>query len=145
MSVDRNAFLNAVGGFLAGCGEVGLCCFFALLVYWSNTAPSIADPSLGYVFQHNNHGSITYFNAFQRTSCALLPFISILLFILGFATVPKKNVTYKSGQLSFSAKYELDDPRGWNRVGKICGAIFALLFIFLIGPCFVTWLNSFDF
>ena len=139
---DRRDARNAIAGFLAAYGWVSFFCFFYLVISWAAAAPHAPDPSRGLVFPHNEHGSITYFSAFQGTSCALLFATSPLLFFLGIAASPKKNVVSKTALLSFSMRWEPDDPREVQRVGATVGAVAAPVVIFLLGPSLVLNLNS---
>lgn len=143
--IDRNAGLNAASGFLAGYGWIAFFCFLCLVEHWAHISPRTADPAHGYVFPHNEHGSITYFSAFQGTSCALLFSTSIPLFFLAIAICPKRNVISRTNRFSFSMKWDRDDPRGWGPVAAACGAIAAPLIVFLIGPALIVWLNSIGF
>lgn len=116
-------------------------CFFGLVLYWARVAPILPDPQHGLIYPHNEHGSITYFSAFQATSCFLLFSVSPLLFLIGFSIAPKKNIKARSGKLSWSMRFDPDDPRKvlvWSQLG---GAILAPLLIFTIGPSLVHLLN----
>jgi len=88
--VNRNVLRNLTRSFLAGYGFVSFFCFFGLVSAWSHTAPRLADTAIGAVFPHNEHGSITYFTAFQGTSAALLFMSSIPLAFLGIFVLPTK-------------------------------------------------------
>ena len=140
--IDRKNALNAISGFLAGYGWVSFVCFLYLVSSWSARAPQSPDPANGLIYPRNEHGSITYFSGFQGTSCALLFTSSLLFFGVGFYLTPKKDVTYKSGRLSFLMKFKSDDPDKIQRVGVAVGAIAAPLIIFLLGPSIVHGLNS---
>jgi len=143
--ISRRVALNAVSGFLGAYGWVSFFCFLYLVTTWAATAPHIPDPGHGFVFPHNEHGSITYFSGFQGTSCALLFGTSPLFFMSGLALSPKKNVVFKTGRLGFSMKWEPDDPRKIRRVAMAIGAAAAPILIFLIGPGLVRGLNSIGF
>lgn len=139
---DQKALRNVIGGFLAAYGWVSFFCFIGLVRYWATTAPTMPDPVKGLIFPHNEHGLITFFSAFQGTSCALLFATSIPLGFLGILIGPKKNVISRSGTLWFSAKWEQDDPQKLAPWAMACGAISAPILVFLIGPPLVNWLNS---
>ena len=121
---------------------VAFACFFYLDWRWVHSAPSLPNPIRGLVYSHDEHGSVTYLSAFQATSLVLLFAVPIPLALIGFFIVPKKNLVSKRGFLSASWKWDNDDPSHVGRIGSICGAIAALLTVFLIGPVLVTWLNS---
>jgi len=133
---------NLVAGFLTAYGWVSFACFFYLVITWTAGAPHTPDPSRGLIYPHNEHGSITYFSAFQGTSCALLFATSPLIFILGSAASPKKNVIAKTGKLSFTMRWEHDDPRRLQRVGSVMGAVASIVVVFALGPRLVLYLNS---
>jgi hypothetical protein len=144
-TIERKDALNAISGFMAGYGWVSFVCFFYLLASWAGMAPDKPDPAHGLIFPHNEHGSITYFSALQSTSCALLFGTSPLFFFFAVLISPKKEVVYKSKTLSFSIRWQPDDPRKIQRVGMALGSVAAALFIFLVGPLLVTYLNSIGF
>jgi hypothetical protein len=139
---DRKDERNVVAGFLATYGWVSFACFFYLVITWAAGAPHTPDPSLGLIYPHNEHGSITYFSAFQGTSCALLLGTSPLIFVLGMAASPKKEVVIKTGKFRFAMIWKPDDPRRLRRVGAVFGALAAPLVIFNFGPSLVLSLNS---
>ena len=138
---DRNSILNAVSGALAAYGWLSFCFFFYLVTNWSVSAPRQPDMSHGLIFAHNNHGTITYFSAFQGTSCAILFATSIPMVFLAIGISPKKNVLSRQGRLSFSMKWKSDDPKGYQKRGMFCGAVAAPVIVFAFGPLFVAWLN----
>jgi hypothetical protein len=140
-TIDSKTARNIAAGLLMGFGWTAGMCFFGLLLYWARISPTLPEPQLGLVYPHNEHGSITYFSAFQATSCFLLFSISPLLFLIGFSIAPKKNIKTRVGKLSWSMKFDPDDPRkvlGWSQLG---GAILAPLVIFTVGPSFVHLVN----
>lgn len=139
---DRRDARNAIAGFLAAYGWVSFFCFFYLVISWAAAAPHAPDPSRGLIYPHNEHGSITYFSAFQGTSCALLFGTSPLFFMLGIAASPKRDVVSRTGPLSFSMEWKPDDPNKVQRVGAILGAAAAPVVIFFLGPSLVVCLNS---
>ena len=138
----RKDILNAVSGFLAAYGFVAFFCFFYLVDRWVEVAPSNPDPVNGIIFPHNEHGSITYFSAFQGTSCALLFWTSPLLFFVALFLTPKQNVQTQRGFLSIRTTWDKDDANGFQTIGMVFGAIAAPIIVFLLGPPLVTWLNS---
>lgn len=140
--IDRRDTRNALAGFLAAYAAISFACFLYLVISWSATAPHTPDPSRGLVYLHNEHGSITYFSAFQATSCALLLNTSPLLFFLGIALAPKKDVVSRTGSFSFSMRWKPDDPRRLQRVGFAIGTVAALTVVFLMGPSLVASLNA---
>jgi len=140
--IDPKTPPNIAAGALAGLGWTGLLCSFALRLYWLRVAPTSPHPQRGVIYPHNEHGSITYFTAFQSTSCDLLFLVSPLLFIVGFALLPKRNVKTRSGKLWWSTRFDADDPQKvllWSELG---GGILALLLIFTVGPSVVHLINQ---
>jgi hypothetical protein len=91
-SPNENVLRNVAGGLLAGYGFVAFFCFMFLVLHWANVAPRAPDPAHALVFPHNEHGAITYFSAFQATSCALLFATSVPLAFIGMIIAPKKNI-----------------------------------------------------
>lgn len=140
--IERNDALNVGGAFLAAYGWVAFSCFIYLVLRWAHAAPTSPDPARGLVYSHNEHGSITYFSAFQATSCALLLSTSIPLFFLGALVIPKRNVVYRHGFLSVSAKWDPDDPKRLQRIGLSLGAMAAPIIVFMFGPFLVNALNA---
>ena len=143
--VSRKDVLNALAGVMAGYAWVSFACFFILVLRWAAIAPHQPDPAHGLIFPHNEHGSITYFSAFQSTSCTLLLNTSPFLFMLAAVIVPKKKAVYKSSRLGFSMKWKPDDPRKIGQVSTAIGSVLALLVVFVLGPPIVTYLNSIGF
>ncbi len=131
---DRTA-RNVVGGFLVGYGIVAFACFFYLVQHWAATAPRAPDVAGGFVFRHNEHGAISYFSAFQGTSCALLFFTSIPIALVGGAILA-------AGGGFRRAAYAKADPGGVAKWGGLAGAVAAPALIFLLGPIVVGWLNA---
>ena len=142
---DRKDALNAISGFLAAYGWFSFACIFYLVISWAAVAPHTPNPVNGLIYRHNEHGTITYFSGFQGTSCTLLFTTSLLFFGLGFYLSPKKDVVYKTGKLSFSMRYNPDDPNKIQRLGLAIGAVSAPLIIFFLGPSVVRGLNSIGF
>ena len=140
--IERNDILNVAGAFLATYGGVAFLCFFYLVQQWAHAAPTSPDAQSGFVYAHNEHGSITYFSAFQTTSCALLFSTSIPLAFVGAFITPKRNLAYQRGRLSFSAKWDPDDPKRLRRMGSLCGALAAPIVVFIFGPFLVNALNA---
>ena len=52
--------------------------------------------------------------------------------------IPKQNVDFRRGFLSFSMKWELDDPENLNRIGFVAGALAAPLLVFVVGATVVN-------
>jgi hypothetical protein len=140
--IERNDILNVAGGFLAAYGFIAFFCFLYLVERWAHGAPTSPDPTHGYIYPHNEHGWITYFSAFQATSCALLFATSIPLSFLGAFIMPRRNVQYRRGCLSVGAKWDPDDPKKLQRVGGLVGAASSPLIVFVAGPHLVAALVS---
>jgi len=140
--IGTNDVLNVVGPFLAAYGFIAGVCFFILMDVWSHGAPTSPDVARGYVYSHDEHGWITYFSAFQATSCALLLATSLPLFFVGVLVGPKRNVIYRRGWLSIGATWDPDDPKRLRRFGFLGGAVFAPIIVFIVGPSLVRALNS---
>lgn len=135
---NRNDILNVVGAFLAAYGWVAFFCFLYVVERWAHSAPTSPDPAHGLVYSHNEHGWITYFSAFQTTTCALLFSTSIPLSLVGILVSPKRNVVYRRGCLSVGAKWDPDDPKKLQRVGFLLGAVAAPILVFILGPIVVN-------
>ena len=138
--IERNDVLNVGSAFLAAYGFVAFFCFLYVQSRWMNAAPTVPDPAHGYIYSHNEHGSITYFSAFQSTSCWLLFSTSIPISFVGILIGPKRNVVHRRNWLSFGATWDADDPRRLQRVGFILGALAAPIIVFIIGPALVNHL-----
>ncbi|MDB5712710.1 MAG: hypothetical protein JWO15_107 [Sphingomonadales bacterium] len=134
--------LNVVGPFLAAYGWVAFFCFFYLVERWAHAAPTSPNAAHGYVYPHNEHGWVTYFSAFQATAAALLFSTSIPISFVGILVSPKRDVIYRRGFLSISAKWDPDDPRRLQRFGFFGGAAAAPIIVFLFGPSLVESLNA---
>jgi hypothetical protein len=135
--------MNFAGNFLAGYGWMAFVCFIYLVVTWVGASPVAPDPGQDLLYPHNEHGRITYFSAFQATSCYLLFLTSIPLFFVGTAIIPKKNVKVLRGPwLSISSRWDPDDPEKVGRWGMLAGMLSTPALVFGAGPVLVRWLNS---
>ena len=140
-----NRILNAAGGFLTGYGFVAFFCFLGIVEHWSGTAPTAPAPTIGAILPHNDHGSITYFTAFQATSCALLFETSIPLVFIGGLIVPKRDIKSWGGLLAWRVTWNQDDPSHLFKWGLALGALSAPAIVFRLGPTLVHWLVSLGF
>jgi len=140
--IERNDVLNVAGAFLVAYGFVAGVCFFILVDVWAHGAPTSPDPARGYVYSHDEHGWITYFSAFQATSCALLLATSVPVFFVGVIVGPKRNVVSRRGFLSVGATWEPDDPKKLRRFGFVLGVVAAPIIVFVLGPFLVDALNA---
>jgi len=140
--IETNDVLNVVGPFLAAYGVVAGVCFFILVDVWAKGAPTSPDAARGYVYSHDEHGWITYFSAFQATSCVLLLATSVPVFFVGLIVGPKRNVVYRRGLLSVGATWDPYDPKKLRRFGFVLGAVAAPIIVFIVGPFLVRALNS---
>lgn len=129
-----NETLNFVGGLLVAYGFVAQLCFFLLLDHWEKVLPKVPNSTPGYVFEHSEHGAISYFSGFEGVSCTILFFTSVPIAFLGVFLMPKKNF--------IALRADRNDPNNIQPYGLVSGAIAALLIIFVVGPPFVRLLNS---
>jgi hypothetical protein len=132
-----NPVANVTGGILFGYGIAAFACFFGLDQMWFAAAPHKPDPSLGLIFQHNEHGDYRYFTAFQATAAICLPISAILTGFIGWLIAPKKNIASHFGKVSFSMKFDSDDPKGLSNYALALGILLAPFFIFVVGPTLV--------
>lgn len=130
---------NIAGAFMLAYSMVAFTCFLILDETWAHSAPARPDYRRGLVYAHNEHGWITYFSAFQATSCALLFGTMLLLGIAGIAILPKRNI--KTGRACLWARWDWDDPCGGQRIGTLYGLFAAVFFLFAAGPLLVDGLN----
>lgn len=118
----RNDLRGVIAGFLAGYGFASFVCFVGLTIAWASVAPHAPDPAHGLIYPHNEHGAITYFSAFQVTSCALL-LVAWPVFFLAALSICR-------------------DPRALSPKGLVLGGACALLFTFFAGAALVAGLNG---
>jgi hypothetical protein len=130
--------LNVGSAFLAAYGFVAFFCFLYVQGRWFNAAPTVPDAARGYIYSHNERGSIAYFSAFQSTSCWVLFWTSIPISFVGILMGPKRNVVHRRNWLSFGATWHPDDPKNLQRVGFILGALAAPAIVFIVGPALVN-------
>jgi len=136
--IERNDVLNVGGAFLAAYGWVAFFLFLYLDQRWAHGAPTSPNPATGYIYSHDEHGWITYFSAFQATSCALLFSTSIPISFIGIFVSPKRNVVCRRGFLSVGANWDPDDPKRLQRIGFACGALAAPILVLIAGPILVN-------
>jgi hypothetical protein len=133
---------NLMAGFLAAYGIISFFCFIFLERTWTVVAPKAPNVMHGYIYQHNNHGSYTYFSAFQATTCALMFMTSIPLCAIGIAMAPKNNLRFSSSKFGHSWTYESDDPTAIRWKAAFVGALVTPAFLFTLGHHIIESLNS---
>jgi hypothetical protein len=136
---------NIIAGLLGGYGFVSFFCFIALDLMWSRTAPSHPNAILGLTYQHNEHGSYTYFSQFQATTCWLMFMTSIPLGFVGMLIAPRKNITGVVRWYAASFKWDQDDPGALMKWAALASAAATPLLVFFVGPHIVRGLNSVGF
>lgn len=136
---------NIIAGVLFGYGFVSFFCFLALNLMWSRTAPREPNEALGLIYPHNEHGSYTYFSAFQATTCWLLFTTSIPLAFAGIFLAPRKNVTGAIRWYGASFRWDQDDPDGLLKWAVIASAAATPFLVFFIGPYIIRGLNDLGF
>ena len=137
-----NAARNIVAGLLAGYGFASFLCFIALDLMWSRTAPRQPDAALGLIYRHNEHGSYSYFSAFQATACWLMFTTSIPLVFAGAFIAPRKNIAGAVRWFGFSFKWDPDDPGGFMKWTALAAAAATPFFVFFVGPYIIRGLNA---
>jgi hypothetical protein len=142
VGANTNILRNFCGTLLFGYGWMSMICFFYLDIHWAHTAPSLKNIPEGLVFPHNEHGSITYFSAFQATSCYLLFLTSVPLGAVGHLIVPWKRVLESGMDRKVRWVSRIDDPDHVSKWGLACGFCCAPIMVFLIGPSLVRGLNA---
>lgn len=137
-----NAARNIIAGVLGGCGAASFFCFIALDILWSRAAPRQPNEALGLVYRHNEHGSYTYFSAFQATACGLMFMTSIALGSAGAFIAPRKNLLGPARRYGARFKWERDDPGDFLKWTALVSVAVAPLFVFFIGPYIIRGLNA---
>ena len=138
VNLARNIFC----GFVAAYGWLSFACFFYLDTAWARAAPRESNSSLGAVYGHNEHGSITYFTAFQATTCWLMFNTSIPLGIVAILVQPKKNITGRASWFGFRYKWDADDPSHAATWAAVVGTVATPFLVFVIGPHLIRALNA---
>ena len=134
---------NKVGGFLFGFGWLGFFLFLIIVLRWVHYAPIRPNPALGQLYAHNEHGSITYFTAFQATSSYIMFWSMFASGAFAMAVLPKQLVTVRRwGRMPLGASWEHDDKKGLIRPSAYVGAMFSPFAFFVIGPPIVVALNN---
>jgi hypothetical protein len=138
-----NKRANLIAGGLFGYAFAAFAIFFVVVMTWTRAAPSVPNVASGQIYRHNEHGSTTYFTAFQATSCALLFFSAFLSFLLCMAIGPKKNMRVtRLGGVPLGCGWDHDDPDNAGKRGALWGAASTLAIVLVLGPPVVAWLNS---
>jgi hypothetical protein len=136
---------NIVAGVLLGYGFVSFLCFLVLSVMWAGAAPGQPNEALGLIYRHNEHGSYSYFSAFQATACWLMFTTSIPLAFVGLFLAPRKNVTGIVRWYGASFRWAPDDPGALMKRAAIASAAATPFFVFFIGPYIIRGLNAVGF
>ena len=144
LNLWRNRDLRAkIAGIVAGCIIVSYATFFTLLLIWEKSAPTEPNELSGNVLIHSDHGAISYFTAFQATSCALLFWFGFVGTGLAILTMPKRDkVVTKLGGIPLGVRWQSDDEQGVMRNWTMRGGLIAAPCIWFLGPLLVGWLNQ---
>jgi hypothetical protein len=140
-----DAARNVIAGLLVGYGSVSFFCFLILEELWARAAPRQPNEALGLTFVHNEHGSYTYFSAFQATAGELMFSTSIPLCFLAMLLAPKKNVTGAGRWYAARFHWNQDDPKGLMKWAALASAAATPLFLFFVGSYIVRTLNALGF
>jgi hypothetical protein len=140
-----NAARNVIAGLLVGYGFASFFCFIALVLMWSKKAPSQPNEVLGLIYRHNEHGSYTYFSAFQATTCWLMFTTSIPLAIAGIFIAPRKNIMGTVRWYAASFNWDQDDPKGLLKWVALGSAATTPFLVFFVGPHLIRGLNAVGF
>jgi hypothetical protein len=144
--LERKLALNLLGGFLGAYGLTSFVCFMFIARYFEASAPHRAILARGLIYPHNEHGLVTYFSAFQATSCWLLFCTSIPLGAMGGYILPRcQKWVVRGDHLQVSSTVDWDDPQRVTRWGALAGLSFALLVVFVLAPPAIAWLNRIGF
>ncbi len=138
----RNIARNILGGLLIGYGWAGLIVFFALEHHFAAHAPAKPNYPAGLIWQHDDHGWISYFSAFQATACALLFSTSLPLAFLGALIAPRRDIVMRRSKWSFRFNWQQDDPDKILKYAVALGAIAAGPMLYLLGPVIVRAVNA---
>lgn len=140
---DRTLRLRASGA-VSGLVVVTFITNIVVVQIWEHFAPTDPIPSAGNVFAHNDHGSITYFSAFQATSTALMFWAAFIGIALAFIMMPKKDVVvHRIGGVPLAARWQNDDDNGIARAWVLKGALIAIPLVWILGPALVAVLNQY--
>ncbi len=116
---------NAVGSFLAGAGWAIVLGSFVVQAHWVSLAPQTPDVPHGFVYRQNEHGSFTYFTAYQNAAHILMLFGGVALAILAVSALPKRHIVLTTTFISWNMRFEPDDPEGvryrFMAVGVLAG------------------------
>ncbi len=132
-----NIVRNTIAGALVAYGFVSFFVFVWLDMHWAHAAPTEPDETLGLVFRHNEHGSYTYFSAFQATTCAIMFWTSIPVAFLGGLTSAKKNIVTSFARVT----WDKDDPLHAFDWSFWISAALTPAFLFYVAPTIITALN----
>jgi hypothetical protein len=131
-------------GVVSGLAAVAFITNIVVVQIWEHLAPTLPVPSEGSIFRHSDHGSITYFTAFQATSAALMFWTGFIGLALAFITIPKKDfVVRRIGGIPLASRWQNDDDNGIARAWGIKGALVAIPVVWILGPAFVALLNRY--
>jgi hypothetical protein len=131
--IGHRSARNITAGLLTGFGASMFLFFIVADVGWFAVAPLSAQPEVGLIYPHNEHGWVGYFSAFQAATCTILPMLAALLFFVGWGILPKKNIRERSDKLSMSMRFDPDDPErvlGWS---QLAGFVLAPAILYGVG------------
>ncbi len=132
---SKHDWRNRIGGYLFGSFAGGFITFMILVQYWAHCAPHAPAPLLGEIYPHNEHGSITYFTAFQATSAYIMFWLNMIMLLLAIGILPKRQIKVRSlGRFPVATQWQNDDDKGLAQSSAKWGASLVIPVIFLAGP-----------
>lgn len=114
------------GGFLGGYFASAFSIFMMQTNYWRHIAPAFPNSTLGQIYKHNEHGWISYFDAFQATSSYLMFWTNSFAVVFAMALMPKRNTSVtRWGRFPVGVGWRTDDEKGIAKSSAVVGAVAA--------------------
>ncbi len=108
-------------------------------VHWVSVAPRSPDFARGAVFAFNNRSATVYLTARQEIVVVAGLLGGVLIFLLAFRVMPKRDVVVRKSFLSWSMTFKRDDPEGIGRWAGVTGIVAGLLIVQMFDPALLAW------
>lgn len=142
-----NAAKRVLAGFLLGYGLVTIAFYIAFEMLWTAQAPRAPNLAAGLVYEHNLHGDVTYFSAFQMTAVGVMLLTGVAALLLA-AGPPLTELVVRVGsrpggdpraRVARVTQKELDQL---TKRAAVVGALLTPAILLLAGPPLVRFLNA---
>ena len=142
MSAKSLSATHIIGAVIAGYASTCITFFFLLDFYWFGSAPYQPDHVFGFIYPHNEHGTVKYLSAFQVTSWSLLFGTFFPAFIIAGALMPRPDMKKWPRWCTESLTNPDEDPKGRLKWWMLASAAVTSILLVVLGAPLVRALNE---